>query len=1562
MTPQAYCAIMLYGLLQNMKKTIAEYLQVGELPKAQRNHENSYAKEKARSKTPQLLIDVIVENSIGQKVNFNKQIENDFEYNAQTGDLEFDTQRTTFFENYLNKAIEGSDIKKIKLYIIKKSKQKNSFVYPDGSFFITQEAINNLGTVDRVCAVLIHEIEGHLKNKTFEKKVKAGRLFEFGIGWLHEGVSDGVTKPTLEKLGLNSAALGEAIEIIGGEGRGLIHQHKSMRASQNFVHHMVEHSLTSHKKQTPLPDWMYQETEHCDLEKINAFFEYDIHFGTTEEKLKKFKAIATNLHPRDLLEATELLKYGKTKDNEDIFDQAYLSTKQDQIQKLESEGYLDYEINLFVILFLEDKKGDALKNEDALFEIIDNTPSIYAKDSIGKMYELLYKDSKYFGKDELIYDKLVNYIVKHTYGDQSRKKTFGVYITSNNFPILIEKIIENYHNMSVISEFISSYVFDAYLYKNRFEDKQADIELLFAKIKKLGFTLSWRTAIDKTFIKNKLNLEDDDPNITDTNISQLNQSFNRAFCLKEQPENLATIEKIEETFLGGVSNISSAINMCEEYCEVNKLDSNSKLELIEKAFNLIDKTEYYLSFDLVEMLNNNNKAIPFDPDGIDKIFWQRKFVDKAQNEKPLKEGIIAIRNCELIKLTAKLSTITELCPRNSNNYFILIDKAINESGFDLNELNLGGLRYIASPILAGLGNNYFNCFSTFTNGSFIPLSSRTLNYGKKAREINQLPQTDLFKIIINKTEAITIADLEQLLEIITDYRHFKRNASHEPRIDTSIFRDDPFSLIFESFLRKSLITILEGDIAPSEYSTLAEVIDKSMPKSVNKDILISKIHRKYLKSQEIELYDKIEHLVNNFDNLGYEEVIIVAEQITKFEDYKYFRTKLGGKLSQYLDGSMRLNFIAGADLISSHFSQEHTYLLSTAMPDNKEELNNNIAKLWIEKIIEIMRSSESIILKNGKIHLDQLGRELFITLNDAYTKLKNLSNDKKFILVLKSLIDEKGALSDSHWFGRSSLAGYINRIFGSDDEFVNKIIEGACNYCDAKVLSIPAANLLAPLLFRSLDVECIDIDKLLDIKVYYRGEHIKVADVFDKDTLLKLIKSPTREAVSFGKNIQEESQMGKIAQNSHDDYRLALSLLENKFNTNESDDDIASDYKTDNYIDSNNKTEAIASALETNALGVRAMQSSAMLCDLDKGMEKRFSSAFDRNKGMNGLVFWENIYKLHKDDEKIKEFIDNQLLEINKYIGGGSLQTTRAAKVLVDKNSKDAVLKMLNPNPEYLITAFYDNVRKVLTSIIQNNEGELKEKAITSFIMVWIAYNWCMKDVNDQLYEIFDNIYEEWLKENEHLADSNLELSEKYFTSKHIKSEERAKGVTINTLLEDNSIDADKKKEAVLLMGKLLYSEIYQTNNKPSYLMRSDPNPGNLIITLDNKPVIIDRTYYLDLDEKDLEIGKMIIENKNGLLILNKFIQRLFEINNIENRLNKSKITATTLLNSLHGISGINDIKKKQGVSGLSEIIWHLTQKYQLHIPNRLLKMIINIISTKKILAKYDYSYDDCKN
>ncbi|MBI4035636.1 M48 family metalloprotease [Candidatus Daviesbacteria bacterium] len=1533
--------------------------------------------------------------------NFDTQIEKSFQYYSRTRNLEVNTPRTQILQNLVDKMTNGTGIQ-TRVIIMNKGKESNAFVTPDGTIFISQAIINDLGSLDEIGAILAHEV-GHLYIRTFEHKVQAGSFSEHvTVPWVHEGVSDALASEFGAKADLNTFAFGPAIEKISGADRGFEHQGGYMRSSQNVAQHSLKNYETSAKAVKPVPILLLGRIKPTNLEIIG-------------ERLKKhqgrhLKEALSKLHPQDLQkvyqdflgtlnveEKYHTERYQQTFELLDQFNQLFKG-------RLAQAGYSEGQILAWLTTashypsyvrhnrYLFKTLQDPMTVAQVMVEISENSDPKLGDPRMAffrNMSEGLFGEAAVSPPVDTFLGLLRDYLY-----DESANHLDG------RIPVNRDTILEIVSKLSVLNLYsneqsnlghvLLSYIENTF-YNTATEVKEeidvSHITGFLDEAKERGIKLEgWITGGLVGLAGDHLHAlkrGSEEGSIEVQNYQKIVDVLKDYFGLSEwQP--FSDINQEIDAFFQNLSNerayadwtnrISLFFGNLRRTFKHQELDDASREKFIKYLSDKFDNWSGFNKYSVRDILESN-----------------QVIEARGQNIDPEE-------NAELAKLQIKTVLALILFQQDGDEFYRFLEDTINSSSVDLSSFSKVGLANLCSPLFLAFKDSIpYNGFWVYHPEA--PHMSVRASFGNlRITNFDRLANVSLVSEFLGREEAVDLSSWEKLRTSVlglvgrlgaNSYEACDfpdRSSSASPKEQYDIFSDNALALILFSQHRQAFLNLLSQEITEADLKPLTEVITTLYPAETGRDNFLRAIQKRLLQSKNISLEDKTEYLLDNLESLGPEGVWMVADQITTLVDYQKFREKLGDKLVTYLEGGGVVLKAMAADLVTSLLSEGFDRVIQTTIDDSEvaKKGSTEFATLWFLRNLNLV-NLEHI----GRARYDREGQKFitgeksrgaFRSINDVFSILRNFTPTQRLLTLHKSLADVTGGLSSPK--RREKLAGLVSKALKLKPGFVADIIQTTCLIGEPRLISFPAANMLSPMLFQNFAVGNIDYAELLK---YHSSElDEKTDDGFSKrldwkDFLTeqearRIASSTTRQLTVFGARFisQPDSYFYTNAQQSDGIYYQVRNNLERQL-FEETNGHIV-DAEDENGPKVNPAIDAIIQGVEmSGALGVRSLQLATQLLKFSPEVERRLSRSLDANPGRGKLAFWERLYDESQKDPALLALLST--LEIGDYLGGGSLFTTYAA-TRFDANGrrKEIVVKALNANAIGFVEQYYSLAAAVL-SRVERHRGNSSFAKVAK-LLLGVSRDWCQADVEDPDFVTDDDNFASVIQAFNMAAGREVfHAPQREFTSKDIKAEDLANGPTLNKLLKSNRVSPEQKKEIVATLMKFFAFQfkfaLTDSQERQFYQFHSDPHLGNYI-ALDTENLslsVIDRSMYLKIQQEDVDLLQGLVRGTNSTKFVNQFITRVLDIRGVTSKVQRRAIWLQTW-SALGRELGSQVINGKIDNFLLLRTLFNQLDSFGLDkskgpnepassVPLNLRLMIRNIAAMKKLAEKYGLKLED---
>jgi len=279
--------------------------------------------------------------------------------------------------------------------------------------------------------------------------------------------------------------------------------------------------------------------------------------------------------------------------------------------------------------------------------------------------------------------------------------------------------------------------------------------------------------------------------------------------------------------------------------------------------------------------------------------------------------------------------------------------------------------------------------------------------------------------------------------------------------------------------------------------------------------------------------------------------------------------------------------------------------------------------------------------------------------------------------------------------------------------------------------------------------------------------------------------------------------------------------------------------------------------------GVRFLQILGQFIAIQPEYEAEFSKVYD---GMRGQTKLTAFMLLQREWPQLAA----EIATMEEPIGGGSLMTTYKVKTM---DSKQQVIKVLNPNAEFHLSLVYQLLDKIIDGLIRQHGNQyLPAKDALQRIREWIQ-----NDIN----------FEGFLERDKHFYGQNQGFTADGFKysivvprsfgpdNKYFKREDYIEGTNL-TQSDKLKREGHDLKQIVSLLLRNYWEQLQRG------LVHSDVHPGNFRITKKKEIAILDRNYFIELDEKDRKLVQAMISSVGSSKELSASLVAYFSIKDRE--------------------------------------------------------------------------------
>jgi hypothetical protein len=1518
----------------------------------------------------------------------------DLNYFMATTDGETGTQRTEVLERVVRNMDPDEQIN-CRVVIMRKGENPNAFVVADGTIFVSQSLLNMCDTEDDIAFVLGHEM-GHIKRRSSVQIIVQNAFNSWGVKWIHEAIAgDQESINFMERGGYKVTAAPKMLERLAGFERDREHQSGVMRATQTFGNFAVVNRTSGSAAERPLHPSLKGSFRKTNMEIYEKLSEVKTELISAKDS----RVFAAKLHPQDLQQVFEDRENIKRRSRKVEGLPAFrIAIDKEIVSRTVALGHSETAAQIFV--YLQKKQLFSSIPEDLYFmERPEKFLGVCAELRTFHHTPLVNEIHKsVFLTDDPIFVRLEADDFGNSWDYSAVEHFFGGGVTwliydrekepsKTGMPVTRDKFVEG---VSILRTYATGfkdqeypdalavrYMFSGVILPQLSEAGNFSTDAISDYLKQLrenGYYIDGKSFYYtvRNYLGTRKELEFNGHEI------QINDA-QRDAILKTIIEELGVVfeekEKVEFTF-ADIDRLLKAFEFppSGEYQD-DKLGRDILLNmsnyLYENSVTEEDRIlfiEYFLS-----KLQNFRYRLPYSFEEMIKTPYSRTQYDFKPNLKTLEGEAERLKSEQLYKFHIGLVMLVQFFEDDNGRFYEYIGRLCDSSGIDFNDLTkVQTINLVQEVLLAEQNWSGHKPMALGTKKQFqIDFSKSRL----RMNDYSQISELPFIKRLLRKetVEIKTFAELyeyqKNMLQSISFFSIDRR-----PPEGINIFRDNlTYILIGQDVLDTATRLVQEG-IPEVQYDELAKFMEESYPHNIEYKEFIAELDKKFLGLPEIDIRRKIDHLHDNIERIGYEGLTIVAEQITRIEDFRYFKTRMSDKIDDYLEGNETVSALAlgdfGSQFVNGHF--ENVFLTAVKNPEVTVQTSTNLAAGWFSFIKNIERHTyHKVRYDHGlkKFFIDREASQSFISVRDSMMELEGLSGTSRSAIALKLLVDKNGGMSSPE--NRKKISNMVVSALRINNNFVRSSIVAACTEADAKLIALPVAQTMGPMLFRTFDRAAIDLSRVAEEPVEYdyridendnseKFVKTRVKDIFSAEEIRTITNSPTRDIRVFGPEFQEhpKSEIFALVQECDQKYYIFTDGVRQMLLKRRGPE--TAPLQEPGY-ELDPETESIIRAVEVSGpLGARSLQLTRQFENLSPALERRLSQSFDRNKGMDKLRFWINLDKLATEDEEVEAFV--QRIELREYKGGGSLQTTfRADYHPEEGGTLDVVLRLKNPNVELFVDEVYESAYKTMQKVEREaKDKETKRHARMGMMLLNLSREWCKSDINDTDYERQDDIFRVKIRKFNDLVEGDLETFQyapaRVLTKKQLKVEITGLGETVNRVLETADINDDAlRKRIVTTVSKFLLFQLKQSdyvdeNGEEVFVVQSDPHIGNYLVEYAENGQflgVLDRDFYLTLKRQDVEILNQFAEGGDPKKFLVDLVDRILEENKVSGL--KKRIVKTNVLLK----SGLQSLKDSADVMGIMRVVLTELEAAKINTPLSLRLMIRNIEAAKKLNQKY---------
>jgi len=1029
-------------------------------------------------------------------------------------------------------------------------------------------------------------------------------------------------------------------------------------------------------------------------------------------------------------------------------------------------------------------------------------------------------------------------------------------------------------------------------------------------------------------------------------------------------------------------------------------------------------------FKLIEEIFKKIDSLPFtDPEFVRETSSSSFFRNKNLSQESINKTLL---------FSFKLRALIELSRNDSKLFYEMVNRIMMEAGDTFDSSSVYDLASILSPLL---NNNT----SGLSSGNFIGFNSTpTTVYESQQLEIRKgviIKESDRepYPTIISDIQSLEILPLvrrfldypmpsvtlsgtpEDALKMITS-EVFKIKGSVYTYLEQSVsVLDDNYSqqlLFSESLIASKLLQeyrkayleyIKNNEPNPQNYEQYFQLIKQCLPNSEERGLILRSIIEIYLHSEELTYEEKVEFAVENYRYLKYEDVLYLSELIPSdennpgvyWENWLKFKASFASIWSKTKEIKREIGWIAEANSESQKAPIE---ALETAImsQSSSAETSTYSANGWLRGIYYHKFLAESI-----KFAVTGSYRPYFRSLRDYFIFLKNRSLMERVTTTTTALTNEVRER------GGRRIGEILTKIFDSDSDFLNEFISTASGTLEkgkSDFLITTMGYFSGKNLFQNLDIRNIDI---VEVKKFLMSKFPNRNDLnnLTEEELRSIFDASTRSISLFGPQFQSSDStiISPILQDNDSDYMEVMTHLTSHFNIDFYPAERTAGSEEEVHVPRN--VENLIGALEMTILGTRGLQMSGQMYNFaDPDIRRRVSRSFDANPGLDRIDFLLALDSASERDPVLNEFLRTRLIGIKRAhegrdsLGGGSMATVYLAEVIDGETHKPVLsaLRCLVPNAVENVNDMFTSLHSVFEKMekrayklgdsLSKHRKIIRDSRIGKLILE-IAKNWCIQDLEDPDYEVNDDrfreeVTDEFLRQNPSYdfvapkriysseAESEDDEGNKIKIKNWVRIESLAPGVTVRKFLESPEYSDDLKREVIT---QIYNFNMFQYNQIPGNgedrLLQSDPSIGNYHIEIiDGKPRIhiLDRGLMIKMDSERAElfrkfanegrrsagngaisaVGEAYLSVSEKLQLLKLLIREVLKENNKNNRFVVS-------LNLLKSITNSVIFKEAREISDIVLAVNESFAELGLKIPISIQLPIKNITGWKMLMKEW---------
>lgn len=1499
-------------------------------------------------------------------------LESDFAYFSATYDLETEGERVQELQAIVDAMTADHDIA-ARVVIMNRGKGPNAFVTRDGTIFISQSLLNLCQNKDEIGAVLAHEIN-HLLFETSRNLEGKDLLDSLTLGWLHEIAEDAHTDALMVSANLNTRAMEDVIQrVSSGGGRDYVHMTGLTRAIMKAGEHRVRDTATSNNPLQELPASLKggKPIEYTNAELLQLL-RSKVDKKDPDPIVDQLVDQLDKLHGRDLLSIASLF---------DDYDIKLPYLKNAFLEQLShrNTGELTETDMFFLKRIVKSLHGAAhffslprftanipFSSVDEVKERVEGALAFDKKGTLATAFQMIYKSPRIpqfgsFMATELTASDIRSSTIpsgvvgfgsnpEHIDGDTIADLCVGLHgsFYSRQIPDTIFFAQEHPHDateagISHVYKTVKDYATFLVQTADPLEEDGADLARTFLlALKQKGYRMSGE-QMSRVADKMKETDPDDSPEYSVNTI--LCEVFEISYERERKPSNFE--ELFEWKFKGEFLNPTSKTYLNGHELNSMKWDMRKYFETMTPEEKATAIKRVLAEVD-VAFLKPKDKYGDGDPRR-ELTAHHEKFTDydhTADTLDPLRE--------ELLRVTLKFGLLKGLHSEQDDEYYYSVGEIMKASTLDISQLSKEELFNLVK-VTFDFDSKHYGFYSSDYKAIYSFAESFEGHTAKPTADFTQMVSLPWMRELQRRFDADTLP--EETDAFIDHMEHMVKRFHSMYRVSDFLYDDTIFSTFFGRKYRHAMEQHLERAVQENDSETLNKLLmhlpTSTVEKRVRRIIALQKIS-----DVQLPLAERLTILTQYRRELGPEGVTVIGRTITTEDEFNELRAVLKkGEQISLQHATIEAAALMAADNLSVHLVRKPEDVLYTTLEDpvTKKVQNTQHASNWIDRNIQEKSdySTSHYDAVEGKI-ITEIKTAFDVpvkSLADIYEITKGIPESQRVVIALKVLADSRGLLHTQE--GKELLARTLTKALHIEPGFVYDALHCMIEDGQPKLVGMLGSQMLAPLLFEGLDLDAININQL------YRDNPQLQTLVPNRNYLHFLLTARTEEITRRITSLSEGSDpyLAMVSSEAINQQLRVIKLLEEFCDAN-------TEKKQPNPRGEVDKgLETIITGIEASSpIGVRSLQLARQLRSFGEAMDARLELSLDRNAGTEKVFVWENIVGwMDSSHPELREHIKT----IGEYLGGGSLFTTFEADLVTPEGEPyKGVVKVLNPNALSIIEETYEEMQRLFVELRSRTNGQYDREIQFMQMLTDMAHNWCLRDINDPHFVEDDQQFRHSMKEYTPAQGVTFNIPRvdyKYISTK-VKTEERAPGRTLNSIIGSSQTTEETKRLLALEVGRMFY---YQLNAEPvkkgkdSYrLVHSDAHAGNFMYDDDTGTLsVIDRSMYLRLKPHQCDAAMAFIRDKNPKKMVDLLIEDALDtgkIRGMQRGLVKAKILGSVALEYMK-----QQASSSRDVAAIIQTVF--SQLPEAATPSLEMQLLFkNLISVTNLMESQGLSWDDC--